>query len=604
MADKDQINQKIQSVGEDSSRRFGGNKELSRSIQEEAEKIIRNNDIKSEPDSIKDIEDRISRSLGIGVNDEIRLEAKRIRKEIEKWSLKNIEAVREYRRESVKKEIIDGYKKANPDISTEQLKLAEDQANLIADTYHGGPGIENSQSEILAGTIGDNVDLKGAYSHIEGTIKLLKNTPGQLKDIQSNYEKIKDGLSGLKQPTGIREFSSFDNIMGVLRNGNAMERFTGLGQSRVLGWADRINSWTGGAIGRTVVDFGGRFISRIGSESVRTFAENGLKLLAEKGFQGGFNAILSGGASAAVSTAAAGGTAAAIGTTAVTVGATAATGGIAALVMAGLAVLKGIKNFGKKIMDGINNLVANGKGEDEDINKLTKKKWFIPVLIIVILLTGCTLQNNQISTMVSPVKKKINNGINSSGSFDIPVCVPNKKDPNGNDRTILREIALSIVGKVKYDNDAVWNCIGACPTWGTTDKDRGVDCAKLASWVWLQCTGKSRAKEFGTTNHLKDNITYKTPGWQRVYPISLDDLKIGDIFVRFDTCNGKRCNHAGMYIGKNESGDGEVLETVGNGGDPIVTKIYSVKFGVVKFLRDYKSYDYEYTIRITDVFND
>ena len=603
MVDKDQINEETQSVGENSSKRLGGDEGLSRLIQEEAEKIIRNNDIKSEADSIKDIEKRIAESLGVEVNDQIRVESKRIKKEVEKWNLKHIETVREHRKESVKKEIVEGYKKANPDISTEQLKLAEDQANLIADTYHGGPGIEQLQSEILAGPIGESVDLKGAYSHIEGTIKLLKNTPGQLKEIQSNYEKIKDGLSGLKQPTGIREFSSFDNIMGVLRNGNAMERFTGLGQSRVLDWADRINGWTGGAMGRTVADFGGKFISKIGSESVRTFAENGLKLLTEKGFQGGFNAILSGGASAtagaAASTAAAGGTAAAIGTTAAAAGVTVATGGIAALVMAGLAILKGIKNFGQKIRDGINNLVANGRGEDEDINKLTKKKWFIPVVILVLLLTGCTLQNNQISTMVSPTKTKKNSyELVSNGGFSVPRC-----DPTVNNREILRDIALSVVGKIKYDNDAAWNCIGACPEWikGTN----GVDCAKLASWVWLQCTGKSRAKEFGTTNHLVDNLTYKTAGWQRIYPNSLDDLKIGDIFIRIDKCKDgvSRCNHAGMYIGRGDSGVGEVLETVGNGGDPIITKIYSVKSGIVKFVRS-KGFNYTYTIRITNVFND
>lgn len=588
--------EKARSIGEEYSKRSGGDKKLEDSIKTEAEKVIKNRNVKPKKDKVKELQKSVNKSTGVEISD---VEATRIVEEMGKHEINNIETIRKIRKEEVVETIKKEYLNINPTLDEKQLKAITDQAEIAADIFYTGPGIENIRDEVLAGTSGENVDLNQAWTDLEGTIKLLKNTtPNQLKALQEKYVSIKEKLVGLNQPTNVRELTSVDSIMGALGNSEVMRKFN-MAQNNVLGWADRINGWTGGALSRTFTNWGGQFISKIGNESARNFAQKAFNIFTKSdGFQAGFNALtqtaLKKGASFLASKAAALGAKLGLSAT-----------GVGTLLVAAWEVLKkvkkigdGIKKIGERIKNAFNNLVTS-RGEDEDINKLTKKKWFIPIVIIVLLLAGCTLQNNQISTMVSPTKTKKNSyELVSNGGFSVPKC-----DPTVNNREILRDIALSVVGKIKYDHEASWRCIGACPNWIT--KKNGVDCAKLVSWVWLQCTGLSRSKEFGTTDNLVSTLTHKTPGWQRIYPNSLDDLKIGDMLVRIDKCkDGSRCNHAAIYIGKGDDGVDEVLETVGNGGDPIITKIYSVKSGKIKLVRDKNRYSYPYTIRITNVFND
>lgn len=603
--------EKAKKVGEDSSKRLGGDKKLEDSIGKEAEKVIKNKDIKSKKDAAKELQKSVAKSSGVEISD---VEARKIVEEMGKHEIKHIEEVREARRKEFldemeiqtlaqnsklsQEELKEAIEKRDKDflfknskLNQDQLKAVRDQAELVADTFYTGPGIENVRNEVLAGASGD---LNQAWTDLEGTIKLLKNTtPDQLKALQQNYALVKEKLLGLNQPTNIRELASFDSIMGVLGNSEVMRNFNTT-QNNILGWADRINGWTGGALSKTFTNFGGQFISKIGNESIRNFAQNGLKMFAEKGFQEGFGAIAKGMLGEGLKFAATklAPLAANLGLTALT--ATGVLAPIAAAIKA-LGIIKkirdGIKKLGENIKNAFNNLVTS-RGEDEEVNKITKKAGFwILIGVIIYLIFGA-----MISSMVAPVKK--NN--TSDDAFSVPKC-----DPTRDSREILRDIALSVVGKVKYDNHGAWNCIGTCPNWGNTNKNIGVDCAKLASWVWIQCTGQSRAKEFGTTNALIYTLNRRTPGWLRVYPNSIDDLKIGDIFVRLNTCkDGSRCNHAAIYIGKNENNEGEVLETVGNGGDPIITKIYRVTPAKTFLVRDKNRYNYPYVIRITDVFND
>jgi hypothetical protein len=299
--------------------------------------------------------------------------------------------------------------------------------------------------------------------------------------------------------------------------------------------------------------------------------------------------------------------------------------------MVALAVLKGIKKLGQKIMDGINNLVANGRGEDEQINKITKKTgfWIIIGVVIYWIFTGI------ISSMVAPVdEKKLGYAgeysYNIYQDFKIPTCLPDAFYINGpNNRLILREIALSIFQRVRYSHFSEWWIIGAHPKWNTAvqpkhkwinvkgkdgkyiigrdgkpikelDKDYeeeiklyplyGLDCGHFASWVWLQCTGFDRwPLSAGNVYAWLDGAKEGRFGVEEVHLEKIEDLKIGDVFVRteaespackkIDKKTGKEvkngCNHVAIYIG-----EGQIAEEV-DGMGPRITEINSKCFDCV-----------------------
>ncbi len=657
----DLVDQKAEGLGKIVSEKFGNDKKLSKLIEEESKRIIGSRDVESKSDSVKILEQKIAKSLGVEVNDEIKVASKRIIEETRKWEKENKNAVADYRKKRLGDDIVEGYRKANEGIkiTEEQETLIKEHAVLVAETYYSGEGISSEvKDELLSTDLGvEKEKIPLAFSDLEGTIKLLQKTPGELKDITNKCETIRNGLSGLNQPNGIREFTSFNSITNAFKDGEVMKSF-GSVQSKFLSVFDKFDSFSGGAIRKTVGNWGNNFVSKLSTGSSKAILENGFKVFAKEGFQAGLNAtlqgFLGGGASAAVAAGSAGAAAGAAATGAAAVGgvvATAATGGIAAIVFAAKALFDGIKKIGKKIIDGINNLVANGRGEDEDINKLTKKKWFIPVVILVLLISGCTLQNNQISTMVSPVDEKKMEyageyGVSvlqkGNGDFKIPTCDPDGKNPNGNNRLVLRDMALSIVGKVTYSHFSEWSQIGASPKWNTPvpqkwvkGKDKngntimvldeeweakrrmyplyGLDCGSLAKWLWYQCMG-------GTYNkpNIGDWIYWSKLnmfGLDEVHLESVDDLKIGDVFERtreesipacqdIDKKTGKvlsegGCHHFAIYIG-----NGDVIEEVGNGGDPTLTKIYKVTPEYVLLERDKNAFRYPHTYRITDIFKD
>jgi len=667
--------EKAKSVGEDSSKRLGGDKKLEDSIKKEAEKIIKGRNVKPKKDAARDLQESVAKSSGVKISD---VEAKSIVEEMGAHEVKNIEEVKAFRKKQVTEIIEREYLVANSKLSKEELEkvteetdkdyliknstLDEDQlsavrgqAKIVADVYYTGPGIENIKDEILAGVSAEGVDLDRVYSDLEGTIKLLKNaTPEQIRAIQKDYAGFKEKLVGLNQPTNIRELSSFDSIMGALGNDGVMGDFL-KGQNNIMGWADRINGWTGGAMGRVVADFGGKFISKIGNESVRNFAQNGLKMFAEKGFQQGFNAITKGLMSK-------GATFLATKLAPMVANLTALVPGIGTIIAVGIKALgiikkvkDGIKKLGENIRNAFNNMVTS-RGEDEDINKFFKKKWAWLVILLVFIMMGCVNQNGNISPMVPPVKDEQadytgEHGVTvlqeGSNNFKVPTCDPDGKNPNGNNRLILREIALSVVGKVTYSGFNVWHQQGASPKWNTPvpqkwvkGKDKngnsimvldmvhekkrlmyplyGLDCGGIAKWLWYQCMIDAYNKP-----NIGDWIYYSKRemyGLDEVHLESVEDLKIGDVFERTvpeskpmclkkDKKTGEwyenGCHHFAIYIGKNEKGEPEVIEEVGNGGDPTLTTVTRVTPEYVTIDRDDQyGFKYYHVYRVTDIFKD
>jgi cell division initiation protein len=112
-----------------------------------------------------------------------REEANMIVEEARKWEMDNIETVREYRKKRLGDDIVEGYKKTNEGvkITEEQEKAIRDQANLVAETFYTGKGIEDKRDEVLVEAPNDGVvPLSQAWTDIEGSIKLFQKTPKQL----------------------------------------------------------------------------------------------------------------------------------------------------------------------------------------------------------------------------------------------------------------------------------------------------------------------------------------------------------------------------------------------------------------------------------------
>lgn len=113
----------------------------------------------------------------------------------------------------------------------------------------------------------------------------------------------------------------------------------------------------------------------------------------------------------------------------------------------------------------------------------------------------------------------------------------------------LYDTALSLVGKVKYfwggKSSAGWNdewgesTLVTSPGNDTTGKYRpfGLDCSGYVDWVY---------KTSGIDNVLSGGGT--SYQWGQSYPISNDDLKVGDLaFLQMPNSSG--INHVGIYIG-------------------------------------------------------
>lgn len=645
------VNQKAEGIGRTVSDKFGNDKKLDKLVKEESERIIGNREIKPKEELVKELEIKIAKHLGVEINDEIKVASKGIVEEARKWEMDNIKTVREYRKKRLGDDIVEGYKKANEGkkITEDQEKLIKEQADLVAETFYSGKGIENIRDGVLAEAPKEGVvPLHQAWTDTEGSIKLLLKTPKQKENFLSNFEKTTNGLSELNQPTGIRELTSANSLAGALKKEGIMTSFN-LGQSKFLSLVDRIDTFSGGAIRRASQNF----VSKIGISSSKIFASNGLKMF-RGGFQSGFNALKTSLQSQAKEAIWGGLAKTALGGLITKLGGALAglAGGPAGwIATAAKFVLGGLKKLGKKIIDGINNLVGGGFSSDDEFSGILKKKWFIPVVIIVFLLTGCMLQNNNVSTLVSPTKDDEADytgefGVNilnkGTGDFKIATCDPDGKNPNGNNRLILREIALSVVGKITYSHFVEWRQIGASPKWNTPvpqkwvkGKDKngnptmvldevweakrrmypfyGLDCGGMAAWLWYQCMGENWNKP-GMGDWI-GNAKAGKYGLDEVHLESVNDLKIGDVFERLreesipacqeiDKKTGKvlsegGCHHFAVYIGY-----GDVIEEVGNGGDPTLTKIYAVTPEYVLLKRDHNAFRYPHTYRVTDVFKD
>jgi hypothetical protein len=475
---KADVTSEIEKLSQKITDNLKGDEKLKKEVAEELETIIKQDKIRSDKDEATDLADKISKNLGREKDASIEIEAKKAQLEADKWQEENIEEVREYRKNNFKEELEKETRKQNPNITEEQMVLVKKEGDLIADIYYGDGGIENQKNAALEFNKGESVGrLENSWSEVQGITGILRKTPKEFTKLQSEYKQIKDGLGDVNLP--FEKFSnlrSFEGIMNSLQGDSYNQLFGGI-ESK-FAWLDRIDSFTGGRISQTVVQWGGNFASKIGNQAASEFVQNSVNVLAQEGFQNGFKTVMQGilsggvkagaqaGATAAAGTAAgataAAGTAAAAGATATA--ATAATGvGLpVAAVMAAVQValflkkqfskvaeklgisMKGFmeENFGKvggKIMGGLTMLVAL----PTVLFGLVSTIVVAPILLCVFggMFVYQMFQGSMVSSLVPPTEK---NGAAVE-------TTPGPSNP-GSDSTIINGAKCSVADKVVLTN--------------------------------------------------------------------------------------------------------------------------------------------------------
>jgi len=230
------------------------------------------------------------------------------------------------------------------------MVLVKKEANLIADIYYSDGGIENQKNAALEANKEETPGrLENSWAEVQGVTGILRKTPKEFTELQNNYKQVKDGLENVNLP--FEKFSnlrSFEGIMNSLQDSSYGQMWGGI--ENKFAWVDRFDKFTGGRISQAVVQWGGKFATKIGGQAAQEFVQNSLGVLAKEGFQNGFKSvmqgILSGGVKAAGSVAAQAGAAAATGAAS-----TAAAGAAAAVPVAGWIVAAAI--MAKKILGAI-----------------------------------------------------------------------------------------------------------------------------------------------------------------------------------------------------------------------------------------------------------
>ncbi len=574
------VEKKIAEISQTATENLNGDKNLANELRSEVRSIIREEEIKTSREEIDDLAEIISRRLERENNSEVKIEAKKIRLEINKWKEENIKEVNEFRKEEFKNEFEEETKKLNPNLKSEELIKVKECGKLISDVYFDESVIENQKDESLEFNKQQYSpgQLENAWTDLKGVTNFLKRTPGQIKDIKEKYSSIKDGLKNINLPNNLKEVRSFDKVISIFSNEGA-----------------------NGLFNKTILKIGQNFVDKIGNQAIGEFAKNSLNVLAKEGFQKGFGTILNGILSGGVKTAAT----TAVGSAAVTGAAIgAATGPPGWLITAALAAGKFIKdklgkiaeslgisgkkfleeNFGKvggKIISGIVSLVALPGVLIGTISATV----IGPILIAVfVFLFGYQMfQGSLVSSLVPPkgtdtsdyneisgdglektsivvidingIERTINYNYNSDG-IDLSDMEKALPPTNTFKRSDIVKTAEAVLGLGYYwggGHASDEPKKGIDTDWGkeveSDSKGRkyyGVDCSGFVGWVFYQVTGKNITTV--ATSYYIDSTK----------KISTDELLPGDIAVQCpydcDINDNGDTNHVGIYVGTGTDG--------------------------------------------------
>ena len=287
-----EVEEQIKEVSKKAAENLKGDENLQKTVKDELEAVMKGKAIKTDDEEVSDLADKMAKAMGREKDVEITVEAKKIQISRKEYENKNIEKVRDYQRTNFEKEFVEETVKLNPNLSDDQKILVKKKANVIADVYFGNNGIENQKNSALEFNKDAPRGVRDtAWTDMQGITSLLKKSPKDLKKIQEEYQSIKGKLEGINLPN-IGKLKSFEGIMESLQNPITNKLF-GRAQ-RYVQMFDKIDSLTGGWLKRTAVEWGGRFATKIGNQAVSTFVQNSMSVLAEKGFEQGFSAVLKG----------------------------------------------------------------------------------------------------------------------------------------------------------------------------------------------------------------------------------------------------------------------------------------------------------------------
>ena len=346
---RDSVEQKIINLSRETKNSFGGNSNFEDEIKSEIRSIIKEDQIKTSNEEINDLARTIAKELGSENDSEVKIEAKKIRIEIEKWKEQNSDEIDNFKKEEFKKDFLNEAKKLNPNLKAEELNQLKEYGQLVSDALLNKNIIDDQKDDALQANSGYGPGkLENSWADLKSLTNFLAKKPEEIKDIKNKYESIKNGLSRVNLPNN-RTTRSFDNVVSSFNDQGVNSLFSKT--QNYLGWADRIDKLTGGWLSKTA--------GKVGSQMTNEFARNSLNVMAEQGFKKGastiLNGIFSGGVKAAGTAGATAGTAAA-GTAAaagaeVAAGAAVSATGVGAIVVAALVVLKQVKKIGDKIAE-------------------------------------------------------------------------------------------------------------------------------------------------------------------------------------------------------------------------------------------------------------
>jgi len=584
--------------------------------QEEGEKLINKNQEWVEFGKIvaQKIEEK-KKDLSDEAKKIIEEKGKKVATEFQNWEEKKIATVTEYRKYNLEDKIegsILGLEE-NKNLTVQQRAEVKEYSQMMAKMYYSNTAIEMQRREVSGvsdESWNDVKNLFGAGKMSASEFRLMNQKWTRLKT-KFDFNNLKQENGKIVLPWNIRGYStSFNQVLGQIGNGEGQIKFGLLQQYVKLFQRYGVNNPSGifksGAL-MVVKGLEGQtrqmFVRETLVSVFQNLATNGVGGLGNKAMLGifakaGFKAIpWVGWVSAAIDVLKKIGSL--LGGLFKKIGPRIGSGNNLGD-MAGGAINKGIN-----MMASMGQSTSAGSGS----NPAGKTVSFL-VLILVVVFAGLQMNNNLVATQVPPVISEDpgedfgedNSAYVEPGDMSVPKC-----DPNVQGREILRDIAMSIKGKVEYNRTSSWRVVGGShPDWGKKKcggEACGLDCAKFVSWVWLQCIGKGRGEELGSTVDLMSTVNKKTDGWEYINPKSVDELKIGDIFIRDNTCkDGDQCNHAVLYIG-----NGETMESARDNDNPYVDKVYKFTDDGI-FLREDKNQMvdrtiYDHIIRINNVFS-
>ena len=591
------LDSKINDYCKKKTRELGGDSVLEKKLHEEVYDLVVKDKIISSNDEISVLGE---------ITNNTEVESKKILLEIDKEIITpNIEQVREERLKVFKKDLEEEVIKRNQNITKNELCDVREYVGLIGEMYTGG--IEDQKGAVMDTNLPSG-KLTNSWNEVQGIVGLFQKGLKRTQDLQRNYERLTIRLEHLNLPfDNFPKLSTFDRIMSSL-SGNTGNAFS-LVQNG--GWLQRIDKMTGGWLKKTIIEASGGFVSKIGNQATKDFVKNSVGILAKDGFNSGLKSILSGMLS--------GGVKATVGATATTVGVAAgATNPVGWAILAGTALLKGIKKGLEKLGIDINKLkeglsVTGNKLLDLLIGGLgflvaipgiigvATAPITVPLIVVIVLIFGgqTALTESLVGSRVAPVEIPINENT-SNGTLALKITDINAKIDISNLKTTLDKSEYTYVkdsnGNMDIDFSYINNLLPTKNTYKRTDllntaiaalgvpywmtgghqyttPASGVDTRKTALWgeyknpagdygrryMGIDCSGFVRWVYYQATGKVIGSVASNI--YENAIKITADQAIPGDI-VYMHKDSG---NHIGIYLGTGTDGRKYCIHSAGKG---------------------------------------